>query len=118
MSASGLKAEVADPLSMSANDPKRTYLIGKSERQGAFDAATVLLDEIAELAFVIEPQGGSADPDHIHAGPDIAENVVGRGGDAERADASRRALEARQQRKVGIVEEGRAAAHVWVQGGL
>jgi len=55
------------------------------EREGGLDAAGVLLDQVAEAALVIEPERGAFDADHVDAGPDIGQHVVGCAGDAERA---------------------------------
>jgi len=54
------------------------------EREGGLDAAGVLFDRAAEAAFVIEAEARSFATDHIDAGADIRQNIVGRAGDAER----------------------------------
>ena len=87
-------------------------LARRSAGSNGISCEAVLLDEIAEAAFVIEPERCAFGADHVDAGADIADHIVGRTGDAERADAGRRALEARQDDKVWIVVEGGAAAHI------
>jgi hypothetical protein len=59
----------------------------RSEGEARFDAAFVGLDRLAEAAVVIEPEGGAARADHIDAGRDDGNHVVGRRRYAERADA-------------------------------
>ena len=69
-----------------AEDYRRERASARPDRleiPAALDAAGVVGDRVAEPAFVIEPEAGALDADHVHADADIADHVVGRGGDAE-----------------------------------
>lgn len=71
----------------SASGPKRSLAKGELERQSALDAGGMLLDGVAEPAFVIEPERGAVIAEHVEAGAEIAHHIVGRSGDAELAHA-------------------------------
>ena len=66
----------------------------------------MLLDQIAEAAVIIEAEGGAADPDDIDVRADIPHYVVGRGGDAEGADARWRALSKRAKQRTKFADLG------------